>query len=307
MLGGDPVGVLLRDRLALLGEAEGPVERSGRQGPEEAMGRPCTAADRATSTVEEADRDAHLGTDPSQGFLGAVQTPEARQDAAVLVAVAVADHHLLTRWPLIGGTCAERAPRDRVFEECSQDLGAPLQIIDRLEQGDHRQQATNITVLPAQQARFLGEQVDDQQVRHAAGHRHDETADSCCSVRSDFVPQHPIRAQHRRRPRARSRLRRRRADAGRESSRSSRASRSDSPHSGNRSPSATPAAARSCATARSWNRLFCRMSRTARWNPNVWAERMTGATSCVANRWAPIPSRSRLTRRRSSTSSPASE
>ena len=82
------------------------MERSGRQGPEEAMGRTGAAADRATATVEEADRDARLGTDAGQGLLGAVETPQARQDAAVLVAVAVADHHLLTRRPLVGGPCA---------------------------------------------------------------------------------------------------------------------------------------------------------------------------------------------------------
>ena len=48
-----------------------------------------------------------------------------------------------------------------------------------------------------QEAGFLRQQVDDEQVRHTAGHRHDQAADPGGSVVHDLVAEHPVGAQDR--------------------------------------------------------------------------------------------------------------
>ncbi len=108
----EAIGVLLGDRFALLGHAQIALERGVGQCIDEPMGRSRAAADRAAPTVEVAHAYAMTAPDLGQGVLGAIEAPEAGKDAAVLVAVAVADHHLLLGHepaparPGVGASCA---------------------------------------------------------------------------------------------------------------------------------------------------------------------------------------------------------
>ena len=74
--------------------------------------------------------------DGDQVTLGPVQMPAARQDAAVLVAVAVADHDLLHRRfrALALLLVLEGALHERVRQEFTQDGRAAFQVVDGLEE-----------------------------------------------------------------------------------------------------------------------------------------------------------------------------
>jgi hypothetical protein len=73
------------------------LKRSGRECIQEEVCRAGSTADRATAPVEESQSNARVGSDLGHGFLGLVEAPLAGHDAAILVAVAVADHDLLDR------------------------------------------------------------------------------------------------------------------------------------------------------------------------------------------------------------------
>src|SRR5688500_5027667 len=93
--------------------------------------------------MEKADAHAALAPGLGERRLRTVQPPLARENAAVLVAVAVADHHLLHR--LRGAPdCAlilQAASRHRVFEKLPQDRRAALEILDRFEKRYDRKRA----------------------------------------------------------------------------------------------------------------------------------------------------------------------
>ena len=88
-----------RDHLALLGQADLPVHRARRLRQDRLVARAAAAPDGAAAAVEQAQRDAvlvaQLGEQRDQRDLGAVQLPVAGEAAAVLVAVAVAEHDVL--------------------------------------------------------------------------------------------------------------------------------------------------------------------------------------------------------------------
>src|SRR4029077_10488690 len=89
------IGVLARDHLALLGQAQLPVDAAGRLGKHDPVAGAAPAPDSAAAAVEQAQADAvpPAGVDDRQ--LALVQLPVRRQEAAVLVAVRVAEHDLL--------------------------------------------------------------------------------------------------------------------------------------------------------------------------------------------------------------------
>src|SRR4029077_514509 len=61
-----------------------------------------------------------------------VQRPDRRDVAAVLVAVGIPKHHLL-----LVAAHAEPAPVERLRERLAHDVGAALEVADRLEERDH--------------------------------------------------------------------------------------------------------------------------------------------------------------------------
>ena len=101
------------------------------------MGWPSAPADRAAASVEEADFDTCIAPDLGQGTLRLVECPLTGEDAAILVAVAVADHDLLHgQAALFGGffipafAVELKTPRrDRMFQELPDDAGSLLQVI----------------------------------------------------------------------------------------------------------------------------------------------------------------------------------
>src|SRR5512144_3068533 len=74
-----------------------PFRAPRRKRIEESMGGTRSSADGPTATVEETDAGAGFPTDGGERFLGPVQHPKTGENTAVLVAVAVTDHHLLHR------------------------------------------------------------------------------------------------------------------------------------------------------------------------------------------------------------------
>ena len=96
---------------------------------------PPPRATRAAAPVEERERDAVLGGTPRRSrFLRLVERPVGREEAAVLVAVGVAEHHLCTsaaqaQVRAVGASCEQRA----------QDPRRRVEVVERLEERHDRQ------------------------------------------------------------------------------------------------------------------------------------------------------------------------
>jgi hypothetical protein len=113
-----------------------------------------------------------------QRDLGAVQLPVAREAAAVLVAVAVAEHDVL----LAAGALHHRGDaRQRV--EVAHDRCGVAQVADGLEQRHDDQVGLGMSSsVAAQQPRFLQQQQHLQQVAHVFGVRDDVVAQCLAAV-----------------------------------------------------------------------------------------------------------------------------
>src|SRR5436190_12285670 len=107
------------------------------------MRRARAAAHGSAAAMEKADAHAGVATELREFPLRLLQSPLARENARVLVAIAIPDHHLLAqRQPLappVPRAEFERAPRHRVFEERTENFGRGLEIAQRFEQGHHGQ------------------------------------------------------------------------------------------------------------------------------------------------------------------------
>src|SRR4029077_7615157 len=90
--GGAPVGVLERDHLALLCEAQSALDRSSRLGCDCPASRCASAAHRATAPMKERDRHAALPAEAREPDLSLGELPVGGEKAAVLVRIGVADH-----------------------------------------------------------------------------------------------------------------------------------------------------------------------------------------------------------------------
>ena len=197
--GGDPICVFLGNRFALFGKAQVAADTAVRQGPDEPVRRTGTPADRTAPAVEEPNADTMLDADPGHGGLCPVQAPQTGGYAAVLVAVAVADHHLLDRLVRPIGRLPPRqaGPGYRMRQEMIQDVGCSLEIVDGLEQRDHRQQADRLPVLKPQQAGLARQHVHHQQVREPTCHADDQGAQATTAIAGDLGRQDPVRLQDR--------------------------------------------------------------------------------------------------------------
>jgi hypothetical protein len=198
--GRQAIGVLLRDHFALFGDAYFPVQGAGSKRFQEYVRRPGPAANGAAAAVKEAQFDARLARHRGQPYLGLAQIPVAGQDAAILVTVAVTDHHFLDGvWQ--AGECSHG---HGVRQEIGQHAAAVLQVLDGLEQRSDRDLADQPARSVAHQARLARQQVNVKQIGGFVGHAHDELAHPAAAV--PFAP-FPRQPQH---GNARLRLRRKR-------------------------------------------------------------------------------------------------
>ena len=89
------IEIFAGDDLALLGDADAGLHGAGRLRQDGVVARAAAAADRPAAAVEQPQADLAALEDVDQRHLGLVELPARGQEAAVLVAVGIADHHLL--------------------------------------------------------------------------------------------------------------------------------------------------------------------------------------------------------------------
>ena len=175
---GDVIGVLLGDALPLLGDAHLTLDRTLREGVDEAVRRAGAAGDGAATAMEEDDAHAVLLAHRGEVLLGAVEIPERGEDAAVLIGVRIADHHLLGEAVGDAGvaTSLQRTLGHRVRQERVHDAGAAFKVADGLEERDDGKQAIGVVGTTRGQTGLAGEEVDGQEVRDRTGHADDQRA-----------------------------------------------------------------------------------------------------------------------------------
>ena len=164
-------------------------------------------------------------------------------------------------------TCAvmfSHAPRGHgMLQEGAQNLRAAREVVDRLEERHDRQPAGQAVWGPRGEADLTSEQVGREQIGQVPRHADDQCAQTSGTRAPQVLDQDPIRAQHRVRFRARRRIRAQERPRRRELAIQEVEAPPFVPVLVARL-SRNPAAASSCATARSWKWLFWRMSSDAR-------------------------------------------
>ncbi len=125
------VGILAGDDLALLGDAQPAGDAARRLREDGVEARAAAAADGAATAVEQAQLRAVRAEGLDQQHLAAVELPVGAEVAAVLVAVRVAEHHLL---PVAAP--GDHLPVDRHRERRAHDVAAAREVVDGLEQRD---------------------------------------------------------------------------------------------------------------------------------------------------------------------------
>ena len=124
------IGVFGGDHLALFGQADLAVHRAGRLRQNGVVARAAAASDRAPAPVKQPHRNIGLaGEELRQRRRGAVKLPNARENAAVLVAVGIAQHDVL-----LGARVGDELGDSRQRIEVSHDRRGVAQILDGLEQ-----------------------------------------------------------------------------------------------------------------------------------------------------------------------------
>jgi hypothetical protein len=176
-----PVGKLLGNGFALHGQFHLAGDAAGRHAVQKAVVLAPAPANGAADAVEKPQPDAVAAGHFGEPLLGLVYVPAAGHNAAVFVAVAVAQHHFLH--PGLAG------PAGGVGQEIVQHLMGVLQVVDGLEQRHHGP-------LAARQAHLAHEQVHHQQVAQAPGHAHDKRADARRPVRVQVLLYSAVASQH---------------------------------------------------------------------------------------------------------------
>ncbi len=128
------VRVFARYDLTLFGDADLPLHRAARLRQDRVVAWTAAAPDRAAAPMEEADAHAMLAEDFDQADLRLVKLPARGDEAAVLVRIGIAEHHLLL--------AALRIDQLAVLgegKELIHHADAVAQVLDRLEQRHERQ------------------------------------------------------------------------------------------------------------------------------------------------------------------------
>ena len=103
------VRIFARDDLALFGDADLPLHGAAGLGEDRVVARAAAAPDRAAAAVEQADAHAVVAEHLDQADLGLVELPARGDEAAVLVGIGIAEHHLLL--------AAERVDEAAIFRQ----------------------------------------------------------------------------------------------------------------------------------------------------------------------------------------------
>src|SRR5262249_22710556 len=123
------VRVLAGDDLALLGDADGALHGAAGLRQDGLEAGSAAASDRAAAAVEEAEAHAVALEHLNERDLGAVELPAGGEEAPVLVAVRISQHHLLDIAAALEETAIAGTLEDRLH-----DGAAVAQIGDRLEE-----------------------------------------------------------------------------------------------------------------------------------------------------------------------------
>src|ERR1019366_4335435 len=153
------IGVLAGYDLALLGDAN--LAAHGARGlREDGLVRgPAAPAERPAPTVKEAQHEAEALEELGQLDLGLVELPRRREEAAVLVAVGVAEHHFADAAP----APARQRHHLGAGEESLHDVGAATKIVDGLEERDDAHRARGL-VARVHQADLAQDQHDLEEI-----------------------------------------------------------------------------------------------------------------------------------------------
>src|SRR6185437_11136848 len=123
------VGIFGGDDLALLGDAYLAVHRTTRLRDDGIIARSAAPADRAAAAMEQPQANAVALEHFDQTDLGLVQLPARRDETAILVAVGIAEHHLLHRASAVDQPAVVVQRQHAIH-----DGGGGLQVLDCLEQ-----------------------------------------------------------------------------------------------------------------------------------------------------------------------------
>ncbi len=125
------VRVFAGDDLALLGDANGTLDRTRRLSQDRLVARPAAAPDRAAATMEEARLDVVTAEDVDERHLGLVELPAGGQETAILVAVGIAEHDLLNAAAVVEQACVFGEAQELIHHRA-----AMAQILDRFKERD---------------------------------------------------------------------------------------------------------------------------------------------------------------------------
>ena len=101
-----------------------------------------------------------------------MKSPLASQNSAILVAVAVADHHLLDG--KVAVPAVQRGLGHRFGKEFPEEFRAAFQIIKRLEERHDRKGRGDASVAPFGESRLAAKNGNHQQIGELACHADDE-------------------------------------------------------------------------------------------------------------------------------------
>src|SRR6185312_15238666 len=121
------IGIFRRDDLALLGDADLAIHGAAGLRDDGVIARPAAAADRAAAAVEQTQAHPVALEHLDEPDLGLVELPAGRYEAAILVAIRIAEHHLLYRAAAVD-ELAVIVQREHPVH----DAGAGLQVLDGL-------------------------------------------------------------------------------------------------------------------------------------------------------------------------------
>ena len=158
------VGKSVGNDFSLLGDFDAAAHRPGRLGQDRLVGRAAAAPDGAAAPVKEGQCDTVPSANSDQRTLRAMQRPVGRQEPAVLVGIAVADHYLLAH-----AASAQMRQINRIGKQRLHDRSGVLQIADGLKQRHNVKRVGDAGVLRQQQ--------NDQNIARAGGHADDVGVD----------------------------------------------------------------------------------------------------------------------------------
>ncbi len=123
------VGIFAGDDFALLGDTDLAIDRAAGLRDDGVVARPAAAADRAAAAVKQPQPDVMAREHLDQADLGLVELPAGGDEAAVLVAVGITQHHFLH-----GAAAVDQSAIIVNRQHAVHDAGGSLQILDGLEQ-----------------------------------------------------------------------------------------------------------------------------------------------------------------------------